>query len=268
MAPDMANAQNPKSSREEAPVEAESAAGDSVAKPVAFDLASFKLEHVTFEVRYPFALALWDKAGLLWQSIQEKWPDIVLVSAEPAKTTFRLGKTVLMVEIKAARITSSDPDKKLDEFAKMSRDFLTAVTQHLKIPLLERIGLRVIYFKDFKDREATAAAFLALNLLRVPDSKKFEVSSTPVNPQYLLRWESEAKGVWLQLRADTRKVDFEPPAEMVNILSPIHTEKNGVVFDCDYYTVASAEPGQVDAAEWIKHGLHVIHRDSSYIFEV
>ena len=81
-------------------MEAESAAR-FVAKPVALEPREFQARTCsTLEDPLPgLRLRCWDKAGLLWQSIQEKWPDVFLVSAEPAKT-LRLGKTVLMVEIK------------------------------------------------------------------------------------------------------------------------------------------------------------------------
>src|SRR5208337_2226122 len=70
-----------------------------------FDLSSFTLEQCVLEARYPQALTLWDRAGALWRAIQEKWPEIRLVSAEPAKTSFQDGKAGFVVELKAARIT-------------------------------------------------------------------------------------------------------------------------------------------------------------------
>ena len=224
------------------------------------------MDSSTLEIRYPFALALWDKSGLLWQSIQENWPDITLVHAEPTKTSFRLGKTVLIVELEAARITTIEPDRSLDDFAKMARDFVTAAISYLKIPLLKRIGFRTYYSREFKDREEAAAAFFSLGLVKVPKTKKFEAGDFPVNPQYVLRWESEAKGTLVQLRAETRKLDYEPPAELAEFAKPVHSEKNVIVLDVDYYTVGSAEPGQVDIAEWLRHGLHIVHRDTTFIF--
>src|SRR5207253_7840645 len=130
----------------------------------------------------------------------------------------------------------------------------------------KRVGFRLVYFKEFKDKPEAASTFFSLRLINVPEGKKFEVDQKPVDPQYSLRWESEKKGVLLACRAETRVVDIEPPPEAARVMSPVHKETSGIVFDTDYYTVAPVEAGQFDTAEWIKHALHVIARDSSYIF--
>lgn len=231
------------------------------------DLGSFKLQQATLEVRYPIALQLWDRAGAVWQFIQEKWPQIILTHAEPAKTVFRAGKSALLIELENARITTHAPEKSLDEFGKDARAFLTAVVQELKIPVFKRMGFRPVYFLECGSKEEAASIFLALGLLKLPERKLFEVSNSAINPQYLIRWESEAKGVFLQVRAETRKLDFDPPPELVDEIQPVHSEKDGITLDIDYYTVAPVEPAQVDAAEWIKHAVHLISRDTKYIFE-
>jgi hypothetical protein len=231
------------------------------------DLSAFAIEQLVLEVRYPLALNLWDNAGSLWQAVREKWPDLNLVAAEPAKTTFQMGRTAFVVEIKAARIVSVNPTQSVDEFSTIAREFFRLTTVHLHVSLYERLGLRFIYFKKYKDRTAAASAFYSLGLVKVPSSRKFEVDDKPVNPQYILRWESDKKGAVIACRAETRKIDWDPTVEQVQIFNPIHTERNGIVIDLDYYTVAPVEPGQVDMGEWVKHAEHVITRDTRYLFE-
>ena len=232
-----------------------------------FDLSSFTLEQCVLETRYPQALALWDSSGALWRAVQEKWPDMHLVKAEPAKTSFQQGKTGLVVELQAARIIVLDSAKSTDELAKIGRDFFNLTALHLQLSIYERLGLRLIYFREFRDRGEAALAFDSLRLLRVPDTKKFEVGEKPVNQQYSLRWESEKKGASISCRAETRKIDYDPPVESVQIFSPIHKERNGIVVDVDYYTVAPVEIGQVDMGEWANHALHVVSRDTRFLFE-
>lgn len=232
-----------------------------------FDLSSFILEQCVLETRFPQALALWDSAGALWRAIQEKWPDIRLVTAEPAKTSFQDGRTGFIIELKAARITVLGSAKSMDELSKIGRDFFRLTAQHLQLSLYERLGLRLIYFKEFKDREQAARAFHSLGLLKVPNSKKFEIEGQPVNQQYSLRWESDKKGALLNCRTETRKVDYDPPIESAQVFSPIHTERSGIVVDVDYYTVAPVEIGQVDMGEWMNHALHIVSRDTQYLFE-
>ncbi len=229
-------------------------------------LAAFKLEQATLEIRYPTALELWDKAGTVWRSVQEKWPDISLVRAEPARTDFRSGKNSFAIELEAARIVASMPDRSLDDFGKDAKLFMAAVVQTLRIDVLKRIGFRLVYFREYNSKQEAASMFFSLGLLKVPENRRFEVSETPLLPQYLVRWESDAKGVLLQVRAEGRKLDFDPPPEAAQYIKPVHIEKDGVTFDIDYYTIASVEPSQVDIAEWIKHAVHLINRDSKFVF--
>lgn len=231
------------------------------------DLSSFELENCTLEVRYPFALAIWDQSGQLWKAIQEKWPDIAPIAVDPRKVDFQTGKTRFTVEFEQARITVVEPEKSLEQFFKDSKEFVRLTTHHMQILTFKRVGFRLLYFKEFKDKIDAAKAFFSLGLIRLPEGKKFEIEEQPLNPNYALRWESEKKGVMLSCRVETRTVDITPPPEAARVMKPIHKETSGVVLDIDYYTVAPVEPGQIDAHEWMKHAMHVIARDSRYLFE-
>jgi hypothetical protein len=231
-----------------------------------FDLSSFKLEQGVLEIRYPLALPLWDKSGVVWRSVQGKWPELRLVHAEPMKTAFQVGSTALKIEVELASLTSVNPERSLEEFSVMAKEFFTIATQHLHLSVYKRVGFRLLFFKEFNDKQHASAAFLGLHLIKVPDGKKFEIGDEPIDPQYVLRWESEKKGVMISCRVETRKIEFDPPAPLESLMKAVHEEKSGIVFDVDYYTVAPVEPGQIDMAEWIRHALHVISRDSKYLF--
>jgi hypothetical protein len=231
-----------------------------------FDLSSFALESSTLEIRYPFALNLWDRSGQLWRAAQEKWPEIVPLLAEPKKTDFKNGNARLVVEFEQARFSVVEPERSLEQFFKDSREFIGITTRYLQIATYKRVGFRLLYFKEFKDKKEAAEAFFSLQLLRMPDGRKFEIDGAPINPQYSLRWESEKKGVMLHLRSETRVVDVDPPPEAARFMKPFHKEMSGIVFDCDYYTVAAVEPGQMDTSEWMKHAMHIIARDSRFLF--
>src|SRR5208337_2471987 len=99
-----------------------------------------------------------------------------------------------------ARIVAFEPEKSLDQFFKDSREFIRLTTHHLQVSSYKRVGFRLLYFKEFEDRNAAASAFFSLGLIRVPDGKKFEIEEQPTNPQYALRWENEKKGAMLQCR--------------------------------------------------------------------
>lgn len=230
------------------------------------DLSSFELESVTLEIRYPFAYSLWDEAGQLWKAIQDNWPDIVPIFVDPKKTDFRRGDTRLTVEMEQARIIELRPEKSLKQFLDDSREFIRMTTRCLQISTYKRVGLRLIYFKEFNDSREAAAAFLPLDLIRVPEGKKFEIDELPKNLQYALRWESDKKGIMLQCRSETRTMNLDVPFEAAHLLKPVHSERHGITLDVDYYTVAPVEPGQMDTSEWVKHAMHLIARDSRYLF--
>lgn len=56
------------------------------------------------------------------------------------------------------------------------------------------------------------------------------------------------------------------PPEAARFLKPLHRETSGVVLDIDYYTVAPVETGQMDVSEWMRHAVHLVGRDSRYLF--
>lgn len=244
---------------------AQAAVGNTVFQ-TAFDLSSFTLENCTLEIRYPFALALWDRAGQLWKAVQEKWPDISPLFVDPKKTDFKTGNSRLVVEMEQARFTTLSPDRSLEQFFKESKEFIDLTTRYLHIATYKRVGFRLLYFKEFKDKKEAAEAFFSLKLLRKPNGKNFEIEETPTSPHYTLRWESEKKGVLLNFRSETRTIDVDPPPEAAQFMKPFHKEASGIVFDCDYYTVAPVETGQMDTSEWMKHAMHIIGRDSRYLF--
>ena len=158
-------------------------------------------------------------------------------------------------------------DKPLDELAQIAREFFKLTSTHLKLSVFTRLGLRQIYFKEFKSRGDAALAFNSLRLVKVPDTRKFEIEGPPVNGGYSIRWESDKKGALVVCRAETRKMDYDPPIESAQLFNPIHREQSGIVVDIDYYTVAPADSGQVDVGEWMNHAVRIVTRDTRYLFE-
>jgi hypothetical protein len=110
----------------------ESPEGRSSVTPL--DLSSFRLEQGVLEIRYPLALALWDKSGALWRSVQGKWPELRLTHAEPMKTAFQIGKNALKVEVELASVTMLNPDRSLEEFSAMAKEFFVMTTHEQFYP--------------------------------------------------------------------------------------------------------------------------------------
>ena len=116
----------------------------------------FKLERAVLEVRYPKTFMLWDTAGRLWGTLQEKWPLVEDIEAQPARTVFRLSlKHIydLIVEMDSSRVVCFCKGDSLKEFTAVTDQFLVKVLSFLDIVQFIRVGFRLTYFMETKSRQ-------------------------------------------------------------------------------------------------------------------
>lgn len=52
-------------------------------------LDTFKLHSATFQVSYPDAFDVWDRAGEIASKLTKIWPDLTLNKAQPDKQIFK-----------------------------------------------------------------------------------------------------------------------------------------------------------------------------------
>jgi len=226
------------------------------------DLSDFQLEQAVFEARYALAYLHWDRAGAIWTEARTKWPGLQLSQAEPAGTQFTLeNRYALSVSLDKATAVDHRPDRVLKSFVELLEDFVELITRRLEITDYSRIGLRLIFMKQYPDQEAASFALLSTNILRIPEGPRFGIDSPPILPEYAVRWEGKATGTTVRMKAEGRKYGFDPPLDWKEV-SPVHKEEYYLKFDIDYYTVASVAVGQFSAKDWIDQALHFIRRDS------
>jgi len=139
--------------------------------------------------------------------------------------------------------------------------FVDATSAHLKIQEYLRVGLRLFYRRTYRDKESSTIGVLETKLFSVPEGPHFGIKGSYSFPEFAIRWEGESLGVSFRLKAEGRKIDFDPPMDAPE-LQTIHEEKFGILCDVDYFTSGSLLVGQFRAHDWIKNGLHVIRRDS------
>jgi hypothetical protein len=226
------------------------------------DLKDFSLEQSIFQLRYSPSFLLWDNAGSLWHDAQQKWPKLKMKRGEPNVTSFTLeNKHEIAITTESASVVGHFPDSGLADFTEKVSYFVVETAKHLEIAEYTRIGLRLLFRKTYSSTETASMALYDSKLLNLPEGPHFGVKGAFRMPELTIRWESESLGVTVRLRAEGRKLDFDPPMDAPE-LKPVHEEKFGVVYDVDYYSKGSLLIGQFRADDWIKNVLHLIRRDS------
>jgi hypothetical protein len=233
------------------------------------NFADFTLERAVIELRYSQAYRLWDRSGIIWSEAQRLWPDLHLIDANPAKTHFRIAdKLELAVELENARAVALQPKHgHLDEFSDLATLFFKIVLENLEPSSLLRVGMRFIYFMKFSDRDAASMAMTDLALLKIIDPATFGSENKVTLPEYAVRYEGKAKGFSVRIRAEGRRLDFEPPIE-IEALHAVHQETFGIVFDIDHFTVAPMAVDQLSIAEWSRQASRLTKQVASNYFRV
>lgn len=222
------------------------------------ELSDFEFESIAFEVRYSSAYLHWDRAGAIWSEVASKLPGLTIVNAEPSKTVFTLHRRYLFtIELERVICIEYFPNKKLDEFISTLKEFIEITVRHLEVTDYSRIGIRLIYFKEYPDQEAASGALLSTGLIRIPDGKHFGIEGKATHPEYGMRWESKTKGATVRIKAEGRKLDFDAPLN-IKELSPVHILKYGLTVDIDYFTSATIGTGQFRAEDWVNQSVHFV----------
>ncbi len=234
-------------------------------------LSAFKFERAIFEVRFPTALLLWDRAGVIWKEATAKTTDLKLVSAEPGKTTFKRGDNFeYVVELEAARIICyRPPDLKLSDLTGASETLVELLARHLEVSVFSRVGLRFLFFKEFEDRNAETATVLATGLVRVPSQDLFSTEARPVTALDCgIRWEGKAMGVRALLQHQDRQflLDKPPGLELPASSTPTSIAWHGLSFDVDFFTLGAVQVGQLGVGEWISQQTKMLRQDAELFF--
>lgn len=226
------------------------------------DLNDFVLERSIFQFRYSPSYLLWDNAGVLWNDAQIKWPKLKIKRGEPNVTAFTLdNKYDIAVAPESASVVCHFPSSDLADFIDKAAYFVGATTARLVIHEYSRVGLRLLYRRTYADKESATSGLLESKLLNLSEGPHFGIKGFFSFPEFAIRWEGESVGVALRLRAEGRKIDFDPPMEAPE-LQPIHEEKFGLLYDIDYFTNGTLTVGQFRTQDWIKNALHLVRRDS------
>jgi hypothetical protein len=193
-------------------------------------------------------------------------PNAKFVKADPAQTQFRLG-TSYEFFVGLDRFTISAHSPSLEDFAKTVDVFASTVVSELKIQSFTRIGIRPLFVKEYPDDHVASETLVKFNLIRTPTFPSFGITPTLIQPRYTLRVEDVEKGCLIQIYVNKRRLEAELPFAWEGNDMPV-VEKTDLMIDIDYYTIAETSIGQLNAAEWVKQGIHVIRRDVDNLLEM
>lgn len=229
------------------------------------NISHLKLTSISFEMRYEPAFALYDDSGKIWSGVRRKWPNLKPVEAQPNSSKFVVNdEAELGILIDKSHVIwpgSKFDSKKFSEYA----EFVTAITTGtLDVTKFTRLGLRQIFIKRFPNAKEANDAIFESGLLKVPDATLFGVDGQLKNAEFGFRNETDSVGWYAKIFARSRKFNLEPPLGDEDI-PKIDEEFFEVVFDVDYYTIATTAAGKFKADDWVSQGQRLIRRDSKHI---
>ncbi len=168
------------------------------------------------------------------------------------------------MELPQCRFSTNKPDASLEAFAAHCKTFFDSVVTNLDVKVFTRVGLRILFRKDFKDLDEAKAALNSLKLVNLQSTERFGAAPEP--QEISLRWEGDQLGATLRLKAESGKIDIVLPPELESEKPEIHKSFNGLILDVDYYTVAPVERSQWDAPTWILRAVRTVKKNVDSIF--
>lgn len=224
----------------------------------------FKLESVSFELRYPHAFALWDRAGAAANAIRSSWDTVKLTDAKPGRVAFNVGREYeIAFELEKALLVGHRPAPHMRDFANAAKTLVSVIVEWLQVDGFSRVGLRFTYVKVYEDIESATTAWLSTGVASAPPGRYFGHQGVPMSGSASFRWETKDTGVRVLLKTEGKRLTFDP-APSIEELQPISQEKYRLVYDVDLYTVAKVQGSQFRAQDWIERMVHMVHRDSKY----
>src|SRR5690348_7466575 len=118
----------------------------------ALSFEKLKLESMVIEMRYSFAYLFWDRAGQVFDQIQQKLPagKVNLQSAQPGKVEIVYdGRYEITVETERFYIAVGGPGLETKKFFEVATVVYDTVIEMLGVEKFARVGFRQIFVKKF-----------------------------------------------------------------------------------------------------------------------
>lgn len=225
------------------------------------EFSQFKVRQGTLELRYSPAFLLWDRAGTIWQELHKRYPELRANVTQPSQQVMKVDNSSdAALQINTCNVTTAYPPTGFENFKLLAARFFQIVIATLEIETLERIGLRIIFERQFATREEAADFAFNLTKYRPGKSKYLGIDGRAVDFDYAIRWEGEARGCMARIKTAQFKLDVEIPAGFEGVNS-VHKEITIVNIDVDYYTLLQTHVGKFDGPTLIDDWYRLIRRD-------
>jgi hypothetical protein len=201
---------------------------------------------------------IFDRTGAICLENREHYPDLKIIAASPASTSFSANGYTFTVEQSSSRAFLNTKRHDPKEFGEMTSRFFEIILRLLDIRVLTRIGLRQGYFKAFSEPEDGKNAVKALTQQLVSSDNYFGLPGE--SRELIMRWESSDVGAMLHVipAPGTTTLAF---SDVLKIEEDVEKKyKSAIVFDVDYYTIAPTYRTQWSSQEWIAQSSHVIKK--------
>lgn len=224
-------------------------------------LSSFELNNYAFEIRYPNAYRIWDEAGRIATQLQDGVKELELTKGEPSLLAFVLNNSAT-VEVRIDRLNFTEHNPKSD-FAKDTRDLqhvFDVVSENIKIQQITRLGTKVEYRKEFKDKAQLSGFFENFNVISAVSGKNFNVTSELVFPTIHLQAEDEELGYHFRITPKNERVQLNVGPGVKDIQN-VDREKIYVSLEVDLYTVKETDRSSLRVSDWMDTVARVVRRD-------
>lgn len=226
------------------------------------DIADFKTNRFTFELRFPEAHILWDRAGAITTALKHDLPGLEVVDGTPAKVSLSLKPNVEMVlELGKAFIIVHHPKRNAEDLITYSEVLTRNLIEILGIHLFNRVGTRLIYQKDYASINDATAQLVSFGMVSLPTCKFFNQQGAPKQGGISFSWEGEAIGVRVRLATETERLEFSPSPPHSGRLEPVNKTEHLLYADVDIFSVKDVLKEQLKVDDWIKNAVHMSNRD-------
>lgn len=229
--------------------------------------SDFSPKSFAFEIRYPDAYLLWDRAGQVTEDLRTRHEITRRIGAEPGKIAFVTDATkeVTWQLDRLIVVDHQPPTSKVDVFCRLCADCFDVTLRNLGVSELKRVGFRPVFVKKFSSREDAAATLLSVGLIHVPAGKNLNIEPVQTYPEYSIRCEDEKFGYTLRLSVQEVNYELElSPQWKGNAVESRHEDH--IALDIDYYSRGALPVGSFQVEEWLAQVLHAIRRDAdSYL---
>lgn len=225
-------------------------------------LDSFKPNSLIFQMQYPKAYEIWDRAGAIGRGLCGIWPGIKILDSQPLQQIFAAPGVNVQIGIDRSTVALVGAKVFEDKNTFHLKESFELWREHLAIKVVERISTRVIYSREFATLRLANAELFGLKLAAWPQSKVFDQStdSEKNGLEIAYRFEDANSFSVLRLKAEEVKVEVELDSEFFEE-SKLQQTKRRMLIDFDRGLLGSVDAGNFRLDEWIKGFQHVLRRD-------